>query len=156
MKSLELNWIRKRVDKTIPLPEVVYLPDIAGRYYSPDKQNELYDFGGKPYSMKYGVIVINSKLDNDAQRLNIAHEWRHHWQKYNGFPFSTPKYSSHQVSNNYKLARQYFLTSISELDALRFSYKYVGFVGAYKPWEELFYDLIRDLRVKRIITYGRK
>ena len=83
MKSLELNWIRKKVDKTIPIPEMMFFPfsdGRAGSYYTPSPKNEIYDVDGKPYSLIHGAIVVSSKYDSGAQKNIIAHEWRHHWQ----------------------------------------------------------------------------
>ncbi len=161
MKSLELNWIRKKVDKSIPLPEVIFFPltdDKVGSYYCPTPNNEIYDIEGKSYSLKYGAIVVSSRYDNKVQRNIIAHEWRHHWQYYHGIKFEIPKCNVTQITkDNYNdMAKLYFTTSKTELDALRFSYVHAGFLSNYEPWEELFYDLIKDLRViKPIITYGK-
>ena len=159
MKSLELNWIRKKVDKTIPIPEMMFFPfsdGRAGSYYTPSPKNEIYDVDGKPYSLIHGAIVVSSKYDSGAQKNIIAHEWRHHWQHFNGIEKEIPKCKANQITReNYDdLARLYFTTSKTELDALRFSYVHAGFLSNYEPWEELFYDLIKDLRVKPIITYG--
>ena len=159
MKSLELNWIRKKVDKTIPIPEVMFFPfgdGRAGSYYHPNPKNEIFDIDGKPCSMKYGVIVVGSRFNTDTQKNIIAHEWRHHWQYFNGIEQNKPKCRANQItSKNYNhRVKQYFSTSKSELDALRFSYKQAGFLGNYEPWEELLYNLIKDLRVKPIIVYA--
>jgi hypothetical protein len=159
MKSLELNWIRRKVDKTIPIPEVMFFPfgdGRAGSYCDPDPHNEVFDIDGKPYSMKYGIIIVGSKFGKDEQKNIIAHEWRHHWQYFNGMKHAKSKYRATQITQkNYNHAvKQYFSTSKSELDALRFSYLQAGFLGKYEPWEELLYDLIKDLRTKPIITYG--
>ena len=152
MKSLELNWIRKRVDKTIPMPEVVFHPlsNAGGKYYWPNKY-ELYDMNGKPHSMKYGVIVLDPRHHRYI-KSTIAHEWRHHWQCFNGIKFeSSPiNLASHNLSYD-ELILKYFTTCKIELDALRFEYKYAGL---YDGCEEILYDLIKDLRVKPIITYG--
>ena len=161
MKSLELNWIRRKVDKTIPFPEVLFFPFTSGRagsYYNPSPKNEIYDIDGKPHSLKYGAIVVSSKYDNKVQKNIIAHEWRHHWQYFKGIEKETPKCKATQITKeNYNdIARLYFTTSKTELDALRFSYIHAGFLSNYEPWEELFYDLIKDLRVKPIMTYGNQ
>ena len=151
MKSLELNWLRKKVDKSIPIPEVVYHPleNAGGQYYPPDNY-ELYDPDGKPYSMRYGVIVIDPEYK--PYQSTIAHEWRHHWQEFNGIKYDTPEYVD---DDDYcKQVKKYYSTSKAELDALRFQYKYAGFDGPYKEWEEMLYPILKDLMVNPIITYG--
>ena len=161
MKSLETNWIRKKTDRTLPIPEIMEYPLVgcAGRYYSPDPKNEIYTITGKPLSMKYGVIVVSNKYDDDVRAGIIAHEWRHHMQEYYGRTYDIPKCDASEASTNNceiydKVARQYFSTSEAEMDALRFQYKHVGFLGLYKPWEELFYDFVEDLHIKPIISYA--
>lgn len=158
IKSLETNWIRKKTDKTLPIPEIMEYPlsGCGGQYYHPVPNAEIYTLKGKPLSMRYGVIVICSGYDDDVKAGIIAHEWRHHMQHYSGIKYETPKCRSNDViGEKYNsFARQYFLTSHSEMDALRFQYKHVGFLGLYKPWEELFYDFVKDLHVKPIISYA--
>ena len=154
MKSLELNWIRS-VDKSLVIPEVMFYPfgedEKGGCYYDPE-DNEIYDDKGKSYSMKYGVIVVSSDKDNETMESIIAHEWRHHYQYYHGIKHDRPKYDLLFEDYN-KAVKQYFTTSKSELDAMRFSYKYAK-QGKYQGWEEILYELIKDLRPKKTITYG--
>ena len=127
MKSLELNWIRRKVDKTIPMPEVVFHPlyNVGGKYYWPNKY-ELYDMDGKPHSMKNGVIVINPAYYEYVEPI-IAHEWRHHWQCFNGIKFESSSVNLTNTKIEYsKLIFKYFTTSKIEMDALRFQYKHAG------------------------------
>jgi len=151
MKSLELNWIRKKVDKSIPMPEVVYhsLDKAGGKYYPPDKNHELYDPDGKPYHMRYGVIVINPEYE--PFQSTIAHEWRHHWQHYHGIEF---KISPRVDDENYnETLLNYFTGSKTEWDAVRFQYEHVGFLGEYKEWEKLLYPVLKDLMPKKVWVY---
>jgi len=159
MKSLETNWIRKKTDKTLPIPEIMEYPLVGngGMYFSPDPKNEIYTLTGKPISMKYGVIVVSNKYEDDVRAGIIAHEWRHHMQDFYGMKYDKPKCDASEATNyeTYdKIARKYFSTSHAEMDALRFQYKHVGFLGLYKEWEELFYDFVEDLHVKPIISYA--
>jgi hypothetical protein len=158
MKSLETNWIRRKVDKTLPIPEIMEFPfvGVGGRYYSPDAKNEIYTITGKPLSMRYGVIVIGDKHEDDVKAGIIAHEWRHHMQHYCGIKYDKPQCNAYEAKGDKynEIAKKYFLTSWSEMDALRFQYKHVGFIGKYESWEKLFYDFVKDLHVKPIITYG--
>lgn len=153
MKSLATNWIRRKTDKTLPIPEIMEWPlALAGQYYPPNPDGEIFTLKGRPLSMRYGVIVVSANYEDDVKAGIIAHEWRHHMQYYSGVKYDKPLYSPKQSYN--KMARQYFLTSKAEMDALRFQYKHAGFLGAYTPWEELFYDFIKDLHIKPIISYA--
>jgi len=154
MKSLELNWIRRKVDKTIPIPEVMYFPfvGVSGRYYHPSLKNEIFDNDGKPYSMKYGVIAINSNYtDKNVVEGMIAHEWRHHWQYFNGVKMDVSPLDLFSKMNYKEALIKYFTTSKTEFDAIRFQYEH-SFI--YDVWEKILFDLIKDLHVKPIITYG--
>ncbi len=158
MKSLETNWIRKKTDKTLPIPEIMEWPlaGAGGLYYSPNPKSRMFTMTGKPLSMKYGVIVISDKYEDDVKASVIAHEWRHHMQHYAGVKYDTPQCKSYEAKGSKydEIARRYFATSNAEMDALRFQYKHAGFLGLYKPWEELFYDFVKDLHTKPIISYA--
>ncbi len=158
MKSLETNWIRRKTDKTLPIPEIMEYPLIGsgGGYYSPNLSAEIFTSTGKPISMKYGVIVVGNKYEDDVKMAIIAHEWRHHMQYYAGFKYDEPECNSYEAKGKEydKVARQYFSSSIAEMDALRFQYKHAGFLGNYEPWMELFYDFVEDLHIKPIISYA--
>lgn len=158
MKSLETNWIRHKTDKTLPIPEILEWPlvDRGGMYYPPNPKAEIFNLKGRPLSMRYGVIVVGSKFEDTVRAGILAHEWRHHMQHYKGIKYDKPRCSPQEANGkNYnKTARKYFLTSGAEMDALRFQYKHTGFTGVYKPWEELFYDFVRDLHVTPIISYA--
>jgi len=106
--------------------------------------------------MKYGVIVVGNEFEDDVKAGIIAHEWRHHMQYYRGVKYDEPHCKSYEADGDEydKVARKYFGTSASEMDALRFQYKHVGFLGKYKPWEKLFYDFVEDLHVKPIFSYA--
>lgn len=149
MKSLELNWIRKKVDKSIPTPEVMFYPldGCSGKYYSPDTKNEIFDLDGKGYWMRYGVLVINPEIP--MVDSIIAHEWRHHWQYYHGIEFEISPSVDHE--NYYESLVKYFTNSKTEKDAVRFECKYTG---VYPEWEKPLYDILKDLMVHPVITYG--
>ena len=150
MKNLELNWIRK-FDKTLVMPEVMFYPmdGCSGRYYYPRKDKEIFDEDGRGYWMRYGVIAINPEVNCDYAGT-IAHEWRHHWQCFNGIPFELSKRPDECEDYNEGL-RRYFTSSKTELDAVRFEHKHAG---VWEEWEEPLYDLLIGLRPKPIITYG--
>ncbi len=159
MRSLETNWVRKKTDKTLPIPEIMEYPLVGagGLYYAPDTESEIYTLTGKPLSMRYGVIVVGSGCEDDERAGIIAHEWRHHMQHYAGMKYDKPRCNSYDAKG-YKYdeaVRQYFSTSEAEMDALRFQYKHIGFVGMYESWRELLYDFVEDLQIKPIFNYGK-
>lgn len=146
LRSLETNWLRN-FDRTIPIPEVMFYPlrGCAGKYYRP-QETEMYDLDGRPYEMHRGVIVVSPKFEEHVA-ANIAHEWRHHWQYHRGIKFVIPK-KDPQWDDDYELKLlQYFTSSRTELDALRFEYRVAGI---HEYWEDVLFDLIQDLRPKRV------
>jgi len=154
-KSLETNWIRKKSDKALPIPEVMYFPfsEADGCYYHPREKLEIYDIDGKSYSMKYGVIAVNPKNYKNIEET-IAHEWRHHMQYFNGIDFGKLSYPL-EIFNKLpyrKAIWEYFSESEIELDAIRFQYKYSTI---FEVWESVLYKLIKDFRPRPIITYGK-
>lgn len=153
MKSLELNWIRKKVDKTIPMPEVIFWPltTCSGKYYPPEEGHEIFDLDDRPHSMCYGAIIVNPEFGDEETQHTIAHEWRHHWQYYHGIDFGKSPIKAFDTMEYEDALLKYFTTSDTELDALRFQYKYSG---VHDLWEEVLLHLINDLRVKQITTYG--
>lgn len=150
MKSLELNWIRKKVDKTIPMPEVMFYPltGASGKYYTP-RRSELFDLDGKPHDMRYGVIVINPKYNKTES--TIAHEWRHHWQHFHGIKFEISDLKTFGKIKFSQSLINYFRTSKTEKDALRFQYQHAGI---HDGWEQILYPFLKDLIINPTITYG--
>lgn len=138
LKSLELNWIRKQ-DKSLVIPEVIFFPlkSYGGQYMRP-QYNEVYDDEGHPHDMKFGAIIISS-LFPDNVAGTIAHEWRHHWQTFNGWKYDGIGW--HSKSNYYKEIYNYFTKSKSEMDALKFEHRHVG---CFEPWEKMFYKHLKD------------
>jgi hypothetical protein len=83
MRSLELRWLARH-DKELLLPAIIFSSDIdgcAGCYYRPEQAE--YLLGGVFVPFNRGVIVVNTKFP-ELIAGTLAHEWRHHWQHYNG------------------------------------------------------------------------
>ncbi len=139
MKSLHLNWIRN-IDKSLVIPTVIFSSTInVGGWYRPPDRSQIY-VDGHYYDSCFGIIVVNATQPEEFAGT-IAHEWRHHWQAYHGWKFDGMSGASlidliNSAGYN-KAIRKYFAESKSEMDALRFQYKYGGI---YKAWEELLYD----------------
>jgi hypothetical protein len=119
MGSLDLNWIRKE-DKSLVIPPVVYeANDRYGGYYVHPVKGEI-EIAGKFYDSKIGIIVISSIWPENIPST-LAHEWRHHWQFYQGWKMDSIGWS---YPEDYEAAiRKYFLSSRCEFDALRFEYR---------------------------------
>ena len=139
MKSIELNWIRN-YDKSLVIPEVVFssTSNVGGRYYEPKKDELLID--NTFYNLQYGIIEISQEYPDETHR-SLAHEWRHHWQKCNGWNvnrvFCWPE--KFNLAEYDSLIKKYFLLNIDELDALRFEYKLTGIP---EEWKRILYQYI--------------
>jgi hypothetical protein len=146
LRSLELNWLRN-FDRTLPIPEVMFYPlqGCAGKYYHPHP-SEMYDADGHPYERHRGVIVVSPKFE-EFVAANIAHEWRHHWQYYQGMKFEIPKKDLFKKLDYEDALLQYFTTSKTEMDALRFEH---WAVGVHEYWEEVLFDFLKDIRPRKI------
>lgn len=138
MKSLELNWIRN-VDKSLVIPEVVFssLSWAGGIYHHPKRGEILID--DKFYSLDYGVIEVPEKFGGYGPTL--AHEWRHHWQHYNGWKFDQSYLWPEEFNpDEYdSLIVKYFTSNHHEMDALRFEYEYTTI---HEKWEKLLYNYL--------------
>jgi hypothetical protein len=119
MKSLELNWVRNE-DKSLVLPEVHFSDiDNVGGYYIPASDGEVL-IDDRYYDKRNGVIVISSQYPDDIPSV-LAHEWRHHWQHFQGWKYDGIGWDS---PVNYDAAiYDYFTQSYSEFDAFRFQCK---------------------------------
>lgn len=139
--GLELDWIRRKIDKDLVLPVIAYSDstDYGGAYWSPEPCELL--IGGVYYPCDHGIIEV-STLDPDNSGSVIAHEWRHHWQVYHGWTLRGPMWESVQSGRPYEDAiAHYFTHSAKEADALKFQLRYVP--PTYGPkWE---YWILRSL-----------
>lgn len=130
LPSLELNWLRN-LDKTLLLPQVVFIPDtyptingeshrLTGSYYSPfDWEVQVND---SFYDGRRGLILVATD-DPELIPSALAHEWRHHWQQHHGLlPTDQEHWTEADCEpENYDAAiRRYFRSQPHELDALRY------------------------------------
>lgn len=99
--------------------------DAAGKYYQPRSEELCFD--GKFYSCEKGIITL-SALYPDFHESTLAHEWRHHWQRFNfleknkNFPYWP--WSSPDNFTDYKKAIAQYFTASHEFDALAFELKF--------------------------------
>lgn len=132
-----MHWLQKH-DKSIPNPLVVFTErsDLGG-FYIPPSEKEV-DIDGKFYdAYGRGVIVVSSAYpDNIAGTL--AHEWRHHWQRFNRlsqfpyWPWVTP-----ETWQEYDAALIRYFSVWHEYDALAFEYTY-----AKNDWNDYSFGLL--------------
>lgn len=113
----ELRWVRG-IDKDIPFPTIIFDNDhnFSGCYYHPE--DSIVNVNGREFELKNGLIIFNIDFGDPS---TLAHEWRHHWQWYNGWKVDSilPNYEI-----GYKEAMiEFYSNSISELDALLFEIK---------------------------------
>lgn len=123
MSCSDLNWLRG-IDKEISLPKVVYFEsyDYGGIYFHP-MDEEIY-VEGVYYDCKKGIIIVNTLEREDREvSATLAHEWRHHWQKVNGWKYDGIGWYSDEYSDYKADVIEYYTKSISEFDALLFEKK---------------------------------
>lgn len=142
LTSLELNWIRRKVDKDLVLPEVVLGSSASlygGCYWHPSKREALID--GIYYPLDRGLIEV-SAIEHENIGSIIAHEWRHHWQFYKGWDFEAADWGDFAAKFSYEDAiANYFINIAKEADAFKFQLKYEP--PSYGPeWE---YWILRKL-----------
>ena len=115
---IELNWLRGR-DNDIPLPKIVIVNNYiyAGAYFHP--RNDYVYNNGRIVDLKKGLIAICSELDDPGS--TIAHEWRHHWQFFNGIDFDNIQFDHDKCYKNETI--KYYCNSKTEMDALLFEIK---------------------------------
>jgi len=138
VKSLELNWIRKKCDKTLVMPEVMFFDmDFQGLYIDPIRA-EYYDMDGHPVYAGFGIIIVNPIYADNIESI-LSHEWRHHWQLLNGMQYDGIDWNELD-ENDYEInVQKYFKESKSEMDALKFQYKHASISPL---WEELLYQYL--------------
>jgi hypothetical protein len=124
MRSIELSWLARR-DKWVPLPELVFTNDgnalYTGAYYRP--QNWTLKINNKEICAKRGIIIINCEVYKFSVEATLAHEWRHHWQWFNGMIPETPIDTSSLCwsdLDNWKKSIKTYFKQPHEMDALRF------------------------------------
>jgi hypothetical protein len=144
---LELNWIRRKSDKSLAMPLVIFdkLDFAGGLYCYPEKKGEFHSTDGKSYSLKDGAILVNTMHD-DAEST-IAHEWRHHYQYHTGQSIGHSFITLFDKFDYNTALLKYFTLSKTENDALRFQYQYSQ-IG--ECWEQILHPLIKDLKVKHV------
>ena len=121
--SLEIGWLAKK-EKWLPMPEVVLCEglDVAGCYIGPSENPQLYgDYLVRP---SRGTILAADYGEAMPLAGTIAHEFRHHWQKWKGIKFDGMGWANQKGKSYTEAIVEYFLGSVTEMDALLFELKY--------------------------------
>jgi hypothetical protein len=115
--SLETRWLH--AEKWLPLPAIViasqvYLDTLncEGMWCPPNESIE-YVVEGRCYEASQGLII----LADNACDGTLAHEFRHHWQYWRGFPPDTSAGIDPTLPRKEAIV-QYFSNSRTEMDAL--------------------------------------
>lgn len=130
--GLEVSWL-SRIDKQLPTPDIIYTDEIdgGGHYVHPtDCYGWVEDILIPPHP---GTIIIHVDHDYASVESIMAHEWRHHWQMYNGLlngdgsnwpgvDYEGLTYEEQWVLYEKTLA-WYFMSRWVEMDALRHELK---------------------------------
>ena len=114
--SLELNWLPKPKQLSIPDIFIVSNYDYSGCYYSPEYCEVELD--GKCVSVENGLIVIES----DTSPSTIAHEFRHHLQWCHGVDSEIQEWNFNKPFKDAII--EYYTNSLTEMDALLFECKH--------------------------------
>ena len=138
LPSLDLRWIARQ-DVTIPIPPIHFSDTSDLTYYArPRKQQSVWVLDGKEFDPRRGLIVINASFWTETRELGnvIAHEWRHCWQTYHGWDFTTyrPWQSTHPTLSYEDRVRVYYRQP-AEYDALQFSQRHAPSPLAEWDWD---------------------
>jgi hypothetical protein len=121
------------MDKQLPTPTLIYakLNGAGGLYIHPSKKPIL--IRGEYIEPSKGTIIVGiGAVGYDCLDIEstLAHEWRHHWQWWNGYRTNNIRWV---YSGNYEedIVR-YFSNSPNELDALRFEVQQTN--SEYSKW----------------------
>jgi len=103
------------------MPNVIHAHGLpfCGLYLAPWKESQIVE--GVEFEPSNGTIIVGEWGDRMPTESIIAHEWRHHWQWWNGWDYDGIGWD---VNGDYDAnIKDYFLRSKSEIDALRYEEK---------------------------------
>lgn len=142
--SLELNWLARH-EKQLPLPRVLFapLPLCSGIYFWPWPRAQ-FEFGLE-IPPSNGTIVVSTLYPEMPVPSTLAHEFRHHWQCWNGM---LPKKNKgwKEPTDYAEAIALYFTTQLHEWDALRFEIKHAA-CDVTDEW----LDMIHNHRRTRVV-----
>jgi len=140
LASLELNWLRRRHDKSIPLPRVAIDDSLlyTGLYCWPCAEEHPVD--GELVPLDRGLIVLSTAwIHSDAEAgAALAHEWRHHQQFHAGWRLGEMAAWNPDGEGYETAIYRYFTENPKETDALLFE-----MAASPAPHHEYYMDIIR-------------
>ena len=113
--ALETRWLARH-DRQLPVPEVFYVSGITagGFYFQPLRRSRVWE--GLEVPPSRGLIMVNVDYGPSVPAI-LAHEFRHHWQRFHGWRSDTQPYRT-DLPTHIAL-RRFYRASRSEMDALR-------------------------------------
>ena len=120
LPGMETRWL-SRHERHLPTPSVVYVENLSlgGLYVPPWNDAQIVE--GIEIPPSNGTIMIGEWGDDMPAAGILAHEWRHHWQQWNGWKYDGIGWNS--PTDYTSGIREYFSKSRSEMDALRYEIK---------------------------------
>lgn len=153
LKSIELEWLTRKIDKTLSIPTLIYSDNensyCGGSYY--DSADKEICIDGKYYSLKNGLIVIyGNNISDDKHFIHtLAHEFRHSMYDNKKILYDGIEMDMLDEYNYDWVAKQYFTKSKSEYDALMFAHKYAP-SSCSTHWIDLIYDNnVKPIKIKK-------
>jgi len=131
--SLEFNWLPNSLRKGLKTPRMIITDDenCGGRYWHRTQYDCVTPFD---FNLREGAVIELAQLKSPG---TIAHEYRHHWQKYNARLDGTKWQTPDSWDDYWNAVVAYFNTSWSEFDALRFQVKHAPDDFSLETWERV-------------------
>jgi len=124
LHSLETNWLSKK-DRHLPAPDIFYVNNLdIGGLYIPPRDIVMFEHEIEIHPSN-GTIIIGEYNEDFPLEAIMAHEWRHHWQYWNGWEYDGIGWNFTEDYDVYiEQITKYFLHSFSETDALKYELKH--------------------------------
>jgi hypothetical protein len=120
LRSIDLNWL-SRLDKHLLLPDLEFcsLKGMGQAAYFRPKTTLIR--WNRETRIHNGKIIVDPS-ESTSVEASMAHEWRHHWQFFQG-RLGKSQIPDDWQENYWMKIKEYFTIHPWELDALRFELK---------------------------------
>lgn len=137
-----MHWLARH-DKSLLMPKIVHTLDLpySGCYYHPGDYE--FEKDGHFYSGLRGIILINVSQPETIDGT-LAHEWRHHWQRYSIGDTPDWDWTPVETMSEWRAQIRNYFTMWHEFDALRFEYTHARNDSNDEMWETLFGEANRE------------
>ena len=132
--ALETRWLARH-DRQLPVPQMMYVENLSvgGYYAQPWPWPQFVEGIEVPPSR--GTILIGIEREILTLEAVMAHEFRHHWQRWNGWRYDgAPWHPPVDPAQKTAAMRRFFLASRSELDALAHEVRHARDDGSRWLW----------------------